>query len=180
MRADVKFGCPVERPTVSKAFSTSANADVLVIAIVGLLEPRAHSRPVHPRRPRHSWLDPHLQADRARSLPLARDVVVRLPMWARGPERAPARTGVNLAGRSRAIRNTRRYAIGATGAKTTARSQSAVASEPAPSVCATDNAQTTTLNRCSLRQRRAHPSAQVDLIGDKRETIPISLRLTKT
>ena len=37
MRADVKFGCRVERPTVSKAFSTSANADVLVIAIVGLL-----------------------------------------------------------------------------------------------------------------------------------------------
>ena len=52
------------------------------------------------------------------------------------------------------MRRTSRYATGAIGASTTARSHSFDASDPAPSACTTDRSQTSTVARCSARHRR--------------------------
>jgi hypothetical protein len=56
-----------------KPFSTSPNADILVMAVMGALTPRVHHDPVHPGRPRRPPADPDLQADLARSLPISTD-----------------------------------------------------------------------------------------------------------
>ena len=51
-----------------KPFSTSANADILVITVMGVLSLASHPRPVHPRRQGHPPLDPRLPTDLARLL----------------------------------------------------------------------------------------------------------------
>ena len=60
-----------------KPFSTSANADILVMAVMGVLSLGVRPDPVHPRRPRPPAADPDLQADLARPLPLARDLTLK-------------------------------------------------------------------------------------------------------
>ena len=52
-----------------KPFSTSANADVLVMALMGVLSLAFITDPIPPRRTRPPTTNPHLQADLARPLP---------------------------------------------------------------------------------------------------------------
>ena len=54
-----------------KPFSTSANADILVMAVMGVLSLAFVLIPFIPGVRRHPALDPDLQADLARALPVA-------------------------------------------------------------------------------------------------------------
>ena len=71
-----------------KPFSTSANADILVMAVMGVLSLAFILIPFLPGRPRHPALDPDLQADLARALPDCRLGAVPPPRTARGRLRA--------------------------------------------------------------------------------------------
>ena len=76
-----------------KPFSTSANADILVMAMMGVLSLVSDPDPVHPRRSRHPAPDPDLPADLARSLPVAREM---RPQAEAPPASEPADLGGDL------------------------------------------------------------------------------------